>query len=77
MIFEQIKNWDEACLLANSDGQNCEGTRQERFNSGWANAADMIDDGELDPNDDKEVIRIVLYDIKKFHDKRKNQGRRY
>ena len=62
-----IKNWDDACQLANSNGQDCEGTPQECFNAGWVNAADMIDDGELDATDDKEVIRIVLHELNNIH----------
>lgn len=61
--YSAIKNWDDACNAASElypTEESCGGTEAETFMAGWTNAADMIDDKELDANDDAEILRFVF-----------------
>lgn len=62
--YSTIKNWNEACSLSASlpfgTEQNCEGTRAETFLAGWVNAADMIQDNELDADNDELVLQFIF-----------------
>jgi len=62
MDFSKVKNWDDACNvnIPYSTSQNSAGNELETFLAGWVNAADMIDEGTLDKNDDTEVLRCVF-----------------
>ena len=72
MNMNDITNWDEACSYCAEElplgtKQDSEGTVEECFLSGWVNAADMIDDGELDWTDDAEVLRFVFSEVRNMH----------
>lgn len=60
--YSAVNNWDDACLVDVPFGtsEDCEGNEIETFLAGWCNACTMIDDGELDPADDREVLRFVF-----------------
>lgn len=64
MDYSKIKTWDDACIAAaelpHGTDQDCQGTEAETFLAGWCNAADMIDDKELDENNDAEILRFVF-----------------
>lgn len=64
MLYSKVKDWDSACIVAAEipfgTEQKCEGTEAETFLAGWCNAADMIEDKELDENDTAEVLRYVF-----------------
>lgn len=61
--YSDVQDWGDACTLASvlyGCEELCDGTPAESFTAGWVNAADMIDAGQLDQNDDAEVLRFVF-----------------
>lgn len=69
--IEAAKDWHDCCDISagisNLVNQNCEGTLGECFLAGWTNAADMIEDGQLDQEDWNEVKRFVFSETSNMH----------
>lgn len=68
--IKSLKSWDDACSLANElypTKGNCGGTLAECFISGWTNAADMIDDGQLRSDDWESVRYYVTFETNNMH----------
>jgi len=62
--YSSVIDWDSACNVAaelpHGTEEKCEGSKDETFLAGWVNTADMIDAGEVDPNNDKQVLGFVF-----------------
>ena len=67
MDYSRVHSWNTACQvraeLPLDTIPNCEGNPAESFAAGWHNAADMIDNDELDSSDNATVLRYVFHEF--------------